>query len=108
MKAVLRREKARNRSYHKLASLTYIQRAEARPKTMPTPPPPPRAAKPARERTPWATWYRTSAGRRPEENEAGGDAYAPRARGCATARALEIRRVFENRFTTSNVMALRR
>ena len=41
MKAVLRREKARNRSYHKLASLTYIQRAEARPKTMPAPPPPP-------------------------------------------------------------------
>ena len=76
MKAVLRREKARNRSYHKLASLTYIQRAEARPKTMPTPPPPPRAAKPARERAPWATWHRTSAGRRPEENEAGGAKYA--------------------------------
>ena len=76
MKAVLRREKARNRSYHKLASLTYIQRAEARPKTMPAPPPPPRAAKPARERAPWATWHRTSAGRRPEENEAGGAAHA--------------------------------
>ena len=92
----------------KLASLTYIQRAEARPKTMPAPPPPPRAAKPARERAPWATWHRTSAGRRPEENEAGGAKYAPRAHGCATARALEIRRVFENRFTTSNVMAQRR
>ena len=47
MKAVLRREKARNRADHKLASLTYIQRAEARPKAMPAPPPPPRAAKPA-------------------------------------------------------------
>ena len=108
MKAVLRREKARNRSYHKLASLTYIQRAEARPKTMPTPPPPPRAAKPARERAPWATWHRTSAGRRPEENEAGGAKYAARTHGCGTARALEIRRVFENRFTTTNVMASRR
>ena len=72
-------EKARNRAQtNKLASLTYIQRAEARPKTMPTPPPLPRAAKPARERAPWATWRwrRASAGRRPEENEADGAKYA--------------------------------
>ena len=50
---------------------------------------------------------RASAGRRPEENEAGGAKYAPRTNGCATARALEIRRVFGNRCTTSNVMAPR-
>ena len=82
MKAVLRREKARNRSYHKLASLTYIQRAEARPKTMPAPPPPPRAAKPARERAPWATWHRTSTGRAPRQFEAGGATPAPGTSGC--------------------------
>ena len=76
MKVVLRCMRKQEIAQIKLASLTYIQRAEARPKTMPTPPPPPRAAKPARERAPWATWHRTSAGRRPEGNEAGGAAHA--------------------------------
>ena len=87
------------------ASLTYKKRAEALPQTMPTPPPPPRAGKPARRRGPWATWHRTSAVFAPRQIEAGGATPAPRMGGCATARALEIRRVFENRFTTSNVMA---
>ena len=59
----------------------------------------------ARDRGPWPTCQGTSTGRAPRQIEAGGATPAPRMGGCATARALEIRRVFENRFTTSNVMA---
>ena len=87
------------------ARLTYRKRAEALPQTMPTPPPPPRAGKPARRRGPWVTWHRTSAVSAPRQIEAPGATHAWRTGGCVTARALEIRRVFENRFTTSNVMA---
>jgi hypothetical protein len=68
---------------------------------MHTPPPPPRAGKPARGRGPWATWHRTSAVFEPGQIEAGGATPAARTGGCGTARALEIRRVFVNRFSTS-------
>ena len=36
------------------------------------------------------------------------DGYAARTGGCGTARGVDSRRVFENRFTRSNVMAQRR
>ena len=75
------------------------------PKPCPPPPPPPRAEKPARQRAPWTTWHRTSAVFAPRQIEAGGATPAARMGGCGRVRALEIRRVFENRFTTSNVMA---